>query len=146
MRSDVQPRTYEMASVLFMDIVSYSVQTIDRQTELLTLLQEHVRQCNEFGRARARDELILLPTGDGMALVFFRDPVSPVRCAPELAKSLQSSITIKLRMGVHLGPVCRHADIKEELNVVGGGINMAQRIMDCGDSGPFCFPEASQRS
>lgn len=132
----IEPRrTYETAAVLFLDIVSFSLQTIDQQTELLTLLQELVRQTSEFQRSRAQDELILLPTGDGMALAFMRDLVSPVKCALEIAALLRVHSEIKLRMGVHIGPVCRHAYIKEEINVVGGGINMAQRVMDCGDAG-----------
>ena len=134
--SVVQPRrVYETASVLFIDIVSYSIQTIDRQTEFLTILQEVVRATNEFQRARGEEELIVLPTGDGMALVFMRDLLSSVRCAVEIADMLQLRIEIKIRMGVHIGPVCRHADINEEINVVGGGINIAQRVMDCGDAG-----------
>jgi class 3 adenylate cyclase len=133
---DVDDRaTYEMASVLFMDIVSYSLQPIDRQSELLSALQRIVRESAEFQHARSKNEMILLPTGDGMALVFMRDPVSPVKCALEIARSLEARPEVKLRMGVHTGPVCRHADIKEEVNVVGGGINMAQRVMDCGDAG-----------
>jgi class 3 adenylate cyclase len=128
-------RTYVTASVLFIDIVSYSLRTIDRQTELLTILQELVRRGSEFQRARANDELIILPTGDGMALVFMGDLISSVRCALEIADSLQARPEIEIRMGVHMGPVCRHSDIKEEINVVGSGINMAQRVMDCGDAG-----------
>jgi hypothetical protein len=134
--SVAQPRrVYETASVLFIDIVSYSIQTIDRQTEVLTILQEVVRAAKEFQRAREREELIVLPTGDGMALVFMRDLVSSVRCAVEIADMLHVRTELKIRMGVHIGPVCRHADIKEEINVVGGGINLAQRVMDCGDAG-----------
>jgi class 3 adenylate cyclase/CHASE2 domain-containing sensor protein len=131
----MQPRTYEMAYVLSMDIVSYSLRSIDEQTELLTVLQKTVRESTEYEHALAAHELISLPTGDGMALVFFRDPVSPVKCALEVTSSLRRHSEIGLRMGIHTGPVCRHADIKEEVNVVGGGINMAQRVMDCGDSG-----------
>jgi adenylate cyclase len=130
-----QSPTYEIASVLFMDIVSYSVRSIEEQTEILTTLQSIVRGSVEYKQAWAKQELISLPTGDGLALVFMRDPVSPVKCALEIAMSLKSHPEIKLRMGVHQGPVCRHADIKEEVNVVGGGINMAQRVMDCGDAG-----------
>jgi adenylate cyclase len=135
MSADVPSPTFEIASVLFMDIVSYSLRSIDEQTELLTTLQRIVRGSAEYKQACAKHELISLPTGDGMALVFLRDPVSPVKCALEIATSLKSHPEIKLRMGVHQGPVCRHADIKEEVNVVGGGINMAQRVMDCGETG-----------
>jgi class 3 adenylate cyclase len=128
-------RPCEIASVLFTDIVSYSTLTIDRQSELLTALQQIVKDSPEFQQARSRDAVITLPTGDGMALVFFGDPVAAVRCALQVAQSLRARPEIRLRMGIHSGPVWRHADIKDELNVVGGGINMAQRVMDCGDAG-----------
>jgi class 3 adenylate cyclase len=131
-----ESRVYELASVLFMDIVSYSLETVDRQAELVSLLQNVVRQSPEFQRASANQgELIVRPTGDGMALVFTKDPVCPVRCALEIAKSIRSGKELKIRMGIHLGPVSRHVDITEQINVVGGGINVAQRVMDCGDAG-----------
>ena len=126
---------YEMASVLFMDIVGYSLLPMERQAELLTLLQRIVRESSQFQQAHSRSELLSLPTGDGMALVFFRDPVAPVKTALEISSSLKQHPELRLRMGVHTGPVCRHADIKNEANVVGGGINIAQRVMDCGDAG-----------
>lgn len=135
MSTGVQSPTYEMASVLFMDIVSYSLGSIDEQTELLTMLQEVVRETGEYKAASANGELLSLPTGDGMALVFLRDPVSPAKCALEIAAALKDHAQIKLRIGLHIGPVRRHADIRENMNVVGGGINMAQRVMDCGDAG-----------
>jgi class 3 adenylate cyclase/CHASE2 domain-containing sensor protein len=135
MPSEESAAAYEIAHVLFVDIVGYSLQPIDRQTELLTLLQKIVRESAEFRRARDQNELISLPTGDGMALVFLRDPLSPVRCALEIANSQQQQRTLSLRMGIHAGPVQRHADIREGVNVVGGGINMAQRVMECGDAG-----------
>jgi class 3 adenylate cyclase len=126
---------YEIAHVLFVDIVGYSLQPIDKQTELLTLLQKIVRESAEFRRARDQNELISLPTGDGMGLVFLRDPLSSVKCALEIAGSLQLQRKLLVRMGIHTGPVQRHADIREDINVVGGGINIAQRVMDCGDAG-----------
>jgi CHASE2 domain-containing sensor protein/class 3 adenylate cyclase len=126
---------YEIAHVLFVDIVGYSLQPIDRQTELLTLLQKIVRESAEFRRARDQNELISLPTGDGMALVFLRDPRSPVKCAVDIGSSLRRQPELRVRMGIHTGPVQRHADIREGANVVGGGINTAQRVMDCGDAG-----------
>ena len=135
MSAGVQSPTYEMASVLFMDIVSYSLGSIDEQTELLTMLQKIVRDTTEYQAASAKEELLSLPTGDGMALVFLRDPVSPAKCALEIAAALKDHAQIKLRIGLHIGPVRRHADIRENMNVVGGGINMAQRVMDCGDDG-----------
>jgi class 3 adenylate cyclase len=134
MNTGVPPPSCEMAYVLFMDIVDYSLRSIDEQTELLTILQKGVRGSSEYKHATT-DELISLPTGDGMALVFLRDPVSAVKCATEIAAFLQGHSEIKLRMGVHTGPVLRHADIREEVNVVGGGVNMAQRVMDFGDAG-----------
>jgi class 3 adenylate cyclase/CHASE2 domain-containing sensor protein len=126
---------YEMAHVLFMDIVGYSLQPIDRQTELVKLLQQIVRESAEFRQAREQGGQISLPTGDGMALVFFGNPLSPVKCALEIAASLKQHAELRLRMGIHTGPVQRHADIREGINVTGGGINTAQRVMDCGDAG-----------
>src|SRR5258706_4302575 len=131
MRTGVPAPSYEMASVLFMDVVSYSLRSIEDQSEVLTILQRVVRESAEYQQASDKQELLSLPTGDGMALVFLRDPVSPAKCALEVAASLQLYPEIKLRMGLHTGPVCRHADIKEDVNVVGGGINTAQRVMDC---------------
>ncbi len=135
MPSEESAAAYEIAHVLFVDIVAYSLQPIDRQTELLTLLQKIVRESAEFRRARDQNELISLPTGDGLGLVFLRDPLSPVKCALEIAGSLQGNSKLSVRMGIHTGPVQRHADIREGVNVVGGGINTAQRVMDCGDAG-----------
>src|SRR5579862_6267345 len=113
--------TYEIASVLFMDIVSYSVRSIDEQAEALTTLETIVRASTQYQNCESREELISIPTGDGMALVFLRDPVSPVKCALEIAAAMKAHPEIGLRMGVHQGPVCRHADIKQEVNVIGGG-------------------------
>jgi class 3 adenylate cyclase/tetratricopeptide (TPR) repeat protein len=124
-----------MAHVLFVDIVAYSMLHMDRQQQLLHDLQEAVRNTSTFIRAQTEDQLIRLPTGDGMVLVFFRDPEAPVRCAMELAKALRDHPDIKLRMGIHTGPVYRVADINANRNVAGGGINLAQRVMDCGDAG-----------
>jgi eukaryotic-like serine/threonine-protein kinase len=118
-----------------MDIVAYSTLHMDRQHQVLHELQEAIRNTSEFARAQAEDQLIRLPTGDGMALVFFHDPEAPVRCALEMAKVLRNHPDIKLRMGIHTGPVYRVADINANRNVAGGGINIAQRVMDCGDAG-----------
>jgi len=142
MSSHPSSPTYEMATVLFMDIVGYSLQTIDRQTEILSALQRIVKQSASFQQAHPNDELITIPTGDGMALVFLRDPVLPVKCAMDIALALRNHPEITLRMGLHAGPVCRHADIKEEVNIVGGGINTAQRVMDCGDAGHILLSRA----
>jgi eukaryotic-like serine/threonine-protein kinase len=134
--SDSAPnRTLEMAHVLFMDIVAYSRLPMDEQHEVLKHLQEAVRETKEYARAKASDQLIRLPTGDGMALVFFGDAEAPVRCALELHRILRRWPEIQLRMGIHTGPVYRVEDINDARNVAGGGINIAQRVMDCGDAG-----------
>ena len=125
----------EIAHVLFMDLVGYSKLPMDRQTRVIQQLNEIVSGAAEYQRAQARDQLIRLPTGDGMALVFFRDPEAPVQCALEIARALGSIPDVKLRMGVHAGPVYRVADINANKNVAGGGVNLAQRVMDCGDAG-----------
>ena len=127
--------TLEMAHVLFTDIVAYSRLPMDQQQQALLHLQEAVRQTHEFARAQAGDQLIRLPTGDGMALVFLGDVEAPVRCALELHRILRRWPEIKLRMGIHTGPVYRVEDINAAHNVAGGGINTAQRVMDCGDGG-----------
>jgi eukaryotic-like serine/threonine-protein kinase len=131
-----------MAHVLFIDIVAYSTLHMDRQQQVLHDLQEAVRSTPTFTRAQADDQLIRLPTGDGMALVFFRDPETPVRCALELTKILRGHPAIRLRMGIHTGPVYRVADINANRNVAGGGINIAQRVMDCGDAGHILVSSA----
>ncbi len=125
----------EMAHVLFMDIVAYSRLPMDEQKRQLQRLQEMVRETPTFAKAQMADRLIRLPTGDGMALVFFGDAEAPVRCALELSRALRQQDSISLRMGIHSGPVYRMADINAARNVAGGAINMAQRVMDCGDAG-----------
>ncbi len=125
----------EIAHVLFMDIVGYSTLPIDKQTEILGHLQSVVRSSSEFRRAEERNQLIRLPSGDGMALVFFGEPEPPVRCALEIAGALWGHSEIKVRIGLHTGPVYRVSDINANRNVAGGGINVAQRVMDCGDAG-----------
>lgn len=125
----------EMAYVLFMDLVGFSATTMDRQAHTIQLLQQIVRDTPEFQRALAADQLVSLPTGDGIALVFFHNPVAAVQCAVEVARTLKSHPELKLRLGVHAGPVYRIADINTNRNVTGGGINLAQRVMDCGDGG-----------
>jgi serine/threonine protein kinase/tetratricopeptide (TPR) repeat protein/TolB-like protein len=128
-------RTLEMAHVLFTDIVAYSRLPMDQQEQALLHLQEAVRETQEFARAQASDQLIRLPTGDGMALVFLGDVEAPVRCALELHRILRRWPEMHLRMGIHTGPVYRVQDINAARNVAGGGINIAQRVMDCGDAG-----------
>jgi len=123
----------ETAHVLFMDIVGYSKLLIDEQTRQLQKLQEIVLSTNECSRVRKAGDLIRLPTGDGLALVFFNDPEAPVRAAVDVSRALKGNPEIELRMGIHSGFVNRIADINTNMNVAGGGINIAQRVMDCGD-------------
>lgn len=125
----------DIAHVLFMDIVGYSKLAIDLQTVTLHRLQEKVQRTKEFVSCQQSDRLISLPTGDGMALAFFGDPLAPVKCAIELSRSLRASSEIPLRMGLSSGPTYRITDINANPNVAGDGINMAQRVMDCGDAG-----------
>ena len=132
----------EIAHVLFADIVGYSKLPMDQQEQQLMKLQQTVRQTAEFARAQADDQLISLPTGDGMALVFFGDAEAPVRCAVEIWRSLRNQLALQLRMGIHTGPVYRVADINANRNVAGGGINIAQRVMDCGDAGHILVSSA----
>jgi serine/threonine protein kinase/tetratricopeptide (TPR) repeat protein len=131
----VATRALEMAHVLFMDIVAYSQLPMDEQHRVLKELQAIVRNSSGFTAAQREGRLISLPTGDGMALVFFSDPEAPVRCASEISRALRSHPGVKLRMGIHSGAVYRVADINANRNVAGGGINIAQRVMDCGDAG-----------
>ena len=125
----------EIAHILCTDIVGYSKLLIDEQKESMRRLGEIVRNTQEFRRAEAAGKLIRIPTGDGMVLVFFSSPAAPVECALEIAEALKNYPQIQLRMGVHSGPVDQVSDVNERSNVAGGGINMAQRVMDCGDAG-----------
>src|SRR5258707_2106085 len=118
-----------------MDIVAYSKLPMDHQRQLIGELQKTVRLTSEFTRAKSAEKLISLPSGDGMALVCFGDREAPCRCALEVSRTLRNHSETGLRMGIHTGPVYRVADINANRNVAGGGINMAQRVMDCGDSG-----------
>src|ERR1700688_137438 len=121
--------TLEIAHVLFADIVGYSKFPMDEQERLVMELQSTVRQVLESVCAMDSEELIRIPTGDGVALVFFRDAEAPARCAIELSELLRNHLQIKLRMGIHSGPVFRVADINANRGVAGGGINIAQRVM-----------------
>src|SRR5438105_3316571 len=125
----------EIAHVLFMDIVGYSKLLINEQRALLEELNQIVRSTEEFQTAEAAGKLIKIPTGDGMALVFYKSPEEPVECALEISRALKTHPNLPLRMGVHSGPVSGVIDVNERANVAGAGINMAQRVMDCGDAG-----------
>src|SRR5512133_3675935 len=125
----------EIAHLLLIDVVGYSKLLVNEQIELLHELKQIVRSTQCFRAAEARGELIRVPTGDGMALVFFHSLEEPVRCALEISRALQDHLSIRLRMGVHSGPVNRMTDVNEKTTVAGAGINIAQRVLDCGDAG-----------
>jgi TolB-like protein/class 3 adenylate cyclase len=125
----------EIAHVLFIDIVGYSKLSIDEQTEYLEQLREIVRASQSFRVAQAQGKLMRLPTGDGGALVFRTSPEAPVRCAADIARALKKNAKFGVRMGIHSGPVKEVTDLSEQGNIAGAGINIAQRVMDCGDAG-----------
>jgi TolB-like protein/class 3 adenylate cyclase len=131
-KSELRP---EIAHVLFMDIVGYSRLSINEQTELIDKLNDVVRQTEEFRNAEAAGKLVRLPTGDGMALVFFNTPEAPARCALEISRALKNDPAIALRMGINSGPVNEVLDVNERSNVAGAGIDNARRVMECGDAG-----------
>jgi TolB-like protein/class 3 adenylate cyclase/Tfp pilus assembly protein PilF len=125
----------EIAHLLLIDVVGYSKLLVNEQIEVLQKLNQIVRATERFRAAEASDKLIRVPTGDGMALLFFRSPEEPVRCALEISRALQGQSQIQVRMGVHSGPVNRVPDVNDKTNVAGSGINVAQRVLDCGDAG-----------
>jgi TolB-like protein/cytochrome c-type biogenesis protein CcmH/NrfG len=125
----------EIAHLLLIDVVGYSKLLVNDQVESLQQLNRIVRSTDCFRAAEAKDKLIRLPTGDGMALLFFETPEQPVHCALEIAQALQSQPEIQVRMGIHSGPVNQVADVNDRINIAGAGINIAQRVLDCGDAG-----------
>src|SRR6201981_3378110 len=126
---------FEIGHVLFIDIVGYSKLLINEQSEQLQKLKEIVRGTEQFRLAEADGRLLRLPTGDGGALVFRTSPEAPVLCALEISKELKNHPDLRVRMGIHSGPVSEIADLNEQANIAGAGINVAQRVMDCGDAG-----------
>src|SRR6201981_2061775 len=125
----------EIGHVLFIDIVGYSKLLITEQREQLQTLKEIVRATEQFRMAEAEGKLLRLPTGDGGALVFRNSPEAPVLCALEISKEVKKHPELRVRMGIHSGPVSEIADLNEQANIAGAGINIAQRVMDCGDAG-----------
>jgi TolB-like protein len=125
----------EVGHILFLDIVGYSKLLADEQKELVQELNQIVRETEQFRVAEAEGKLTRLPTGDGMVLVFTNNPEAPVECALEISKALQSHPKLKLHMGIHSGPVNPFADVNDQSNLAGAGINVAQRVMYCGDAG-----------
>jgi TolB-like protein/class 3 adenylate cyclase/Tfp pilus assembly protein PilF len=136
MAADAKPDVrLEIGHVLFMDVVGYSKLLLDEQREILEQLTQIVRNTEQVRAAEAADKLIRVPAGDGIALVFFNSPEAPVQCAIEISKKLKQYPKLKLRMGIHSGPVNEVRDVNDRTNVAGAGINIAQRVMDCGDAG-----------
>jgi TolB-like protein/class 3 adenylate cyclase/Tfp pilus assembly protein PilF len=130
--SDVK---FEIGHVLFIDIVGYSKLLINEQSDQIQKLKEIVRGTERVRVAEAEGKVLRLPTGDGGALVFRTSPEAPVRCALEISKELKKHPEIRVRMGIHSGPVNEVVDLNEQANIAGAGINIAQRVMDCGDAG-----------
>ena len=125
----------EIGHVLFIDIVGYSKLLINEQSERLQKLKEIVWGTEQFRQAQAEGKLLRLPTGDGGALVFRNNPEAPVLCAMEISKELKRHPELQTRMGIHSGPVNEITDLNAQANIAGAGINIAQRVMDCGDAG-----------
>src|SRR5215469_1395042 len=125
----------EIAHVLFTDIVGYSKLPINQQRALVERLNEIVRGTDEYQAAETARRLITIPTGDGMTLVFYHSPEAPVECALQISRALKKHPELQLRMGVHSGPVSGVIGAAGKANVAGPGINIAQRVMDCGDAG-----------
>src|SRR5260370_26611379 len=125
----------EIAHVLFIDIVGYSKLSVNDQHASVEELNEAVRASEEFRKAETAGRLLKIATGDGMALVFYTSPEAPAHSAVEISRALKEHPRLQLRMGIHSGPVSGVVDVNERTNVAGAGINMAQRVMDCGDAG-----------
>src|SRR6266542_6374637 len=125
----------EIGHVLFIDIVGYSKLAINDQHAAIEELNQIVRASEQFQRAEAASRLLKIPTGDGMALVFYTSPEAPAQCAVEISRALKEHPRLQLRMGVHSGPVSGVIDVNERANLAGAGLNIAKRVMDCGDAG-----------
>jgi len=132
----------EIAHVLFIDIVAYSKMAIDDQRAAIGKLNQIVQSTDEYRTAESENRLLKLATGDGMALIFYHSPEDPVECALEISRAIKEQHSqLRLRMGVHSGPVSGIVDVNDRANVAGAGINMAQRVMDCGDAGHILLSE-----
>src|SRR5437763_8914191 len=125
----------QIGQVLFMDLVGYSALLLDEQRQYMEQLTEIVRGTEQVRSAREAGKLIRLPSGDGMALVFFDSLEAPVRCAIAISKKLKENPQLKLRMGIHSGPIDEVRDVNDRINIAGAGINLARRVMDWGDAG-----------
>ena len=108
-------------------------------------LNDIVRLCEQFRKAEAAGRLLKIPTGDGMALVFYKSPEEPAQCAVEISRALKDNARLQVRMGIHSGPVSGVVDVNERTNVAGAGVNMARRVMDCGDAGHILLSTSCRR-
>src|SRR5437667_155917 len=125
----------EIAHVLFIDIVGYSKLSVNEQHAAVEELNQVVRSSEQFQKAEAASRLLKIPTGDGIALVFYISPEAPAQCAVEISRGLKEHPRLQLRMGIHSGPVSGVVDVNNRPNLAGAGLKMAQRVMDCGDAG-----------
>ena len=125
----------EIAHVLFIDIVDYSKLSINEQRSAVDELTRIVRATEQFQKAETSERLVKIATGDGVALVFYTSPEAPVRCAVELSRALKDHPHLRVRMGIHSGPVSGVVDVTGRANLAGAGLNLARRVMDCGDAG-----------
>src|SRR5256886_1200559 len=125
----------EIAHVLFIDIVGYSKLSVNEQHAAVEELNQIVRASEQFRKAEVANRILKIPTGDGMALVFYKSPEEPAQCAFEISRALKDNQRLHVRMGIHSGPISGVVDVNERTNVAGAGINLAQRVMDCGDAG-----------
>src|SRR5438477_9464847 len=125
---------FEIGHVLFIDIVGYSKLLINEQSEQLQTLKQIVRGTEQFRLAKAEGKLLGLPTGDGGALVFRNSPEAPAMCALEISKALKNHPELRVRMGIHSGPVNEITDLNEQANIAGDGNKPAQRVLGCGDA------------
>src|ERR1051326_791018 len=136
MSTDSEPEVrLQIAHVLFLDLVGYSKLLINEQRGRLQTLNQVVRNTKQFCASDANGMLVPIPTGEGRALIFRHSLESPIQCALEISQALKSHPEIQVRMGIHSGPVSEVKDVNEQANIAGAGINIAQRVMDCGDAG-----------
>jgi class 3 adenylate cyclase len=135
----------EIAHILFIDNVGYSKLSINDQRAVVDELTEVVRNSDQYQKAEATGRLIKIPSGDGMASVFYTSPEAPAQCAVEISRLLKAHPRLQLRMGVHSGPVSGVIDVNGHANLAGAGLNMAQRVMACGDAGHVLSPSTSPK-
>jgi len=135
----------EIAHVLFIDVVAYSKMAMDDQRAAIEQLNQIVQSTDEYRKAESENRLLKIATGDGMALIFYHNPEDPVECALEISRALKEHHSnLRLRMGVNSGPVSGVVDVNGRANVAGAGINMPQRLMDCGDAGHILLSKRGQ--